>query len=61
MRYNLNGKKFKALSNSENGQVSNATLFHYHQKGDIIWTKYQGGEIMKGSIVGTIKASELNS
>lgn len=57
---NINNKKFKALSNSENGQISEATIFHYYQDEDIIWANYAGGEILRGSIIGTIKGSSLN-
>jgi hypothetical protein len=60
MKINLNNKTFKALSNSDNGQVSNATLFHYFQEGNTIWANYQGGEIVKGAIIGTINGNELD-
>lgn len=50
--FNVNGKKFKALSNSTNGEVSSETIFEYQQHGDIISAEYYGGEILKGFLVG---------
>jgi len=52
MKINLNNKIFKALSNSENGEVSNETIFHYKQSENIIWADYSGGEIVKGNLTG---------
>ncbi len=49
---NLDKKIFKALSNSENGEVNANTVFYYSQKENIISAKYDGGEIIKGNIVG---------
>ena len=49
---NLNGKVFKALSNSDNGEVGEQTLFYYCQTDDIISADYYGGEIAKGNLIG---------
>jgi len=54
MKINLNNKKFKALSNSDNGEVSDSTVFHYKQENEIIWAEYAGGEIEKGFLIGKI-------
>lgn len=52
---NLHNKKFRALENSSNGEVSNETTFHYRQKGDhIIWATYEGGAIRFGTLSGKI-------
>ncbi|HHT7630006.1 hypothetical protein SAMN05421675_2117 [Pasteurella multocida] len=48
----LNNKKFIALQNSENGEVSQQTCFHYFQQGKMIWAEYWGGEIAKGFLIG---------
>ncbi|QLD34242.1 n-acetylglutamate synthase [Mannheimia varigena] len=50
--FNLNNKIFTALQNSENGEVSNQTRFHYFQQDKMIWAEYQGGEILKGFLIG---------
>ncbi|SFQ01094.1 hypothetical protein [Hydrogenimonas thermophila] len=49
---NLDKKTFKALSNSENGEVNNDTVFYYSQKENIISADYNGGEIIKGNLIG---------
>ena len=49
---NLDGKIFKALSNSENGEVGDDTLFYYSQTDDVIFADYHGGEIVKGNLIG---------
>ncbi len=59
MSFNLNNKKFKSEFNSENGEVSDQTLFYYHQKNNIIWAEYSGGQILKGSIIGKIIENHL--
>ena len=58
-KINLNGKQFKGLSNSENGEVSDATIFSYHQKNDIIWATYEGGDIRFGTLSGSIIGNQL--
>ena len=47
-------KKFKSIQNSESGEVSSETIFHYGQKGDIIWATYGGGSIMLGNLIGKV-------
>ena len=52
MKYNLDGKIFQSIENTENGDVSSETLFHYHQDGDIISANYSGGSIIEGHLLG---------
>ena len=49
---NLDNKKFVAVENTSNGEVSSQTEFHYHQQGEMIWAEYCGGEILKGFLIG---------
>ena len=49
---NLDKKTFKALSNSDNGEVSDDTTFYYSQKDNIISVEYKGGDILKGNLIG---------
>ena len=44
-KINLDGKKFGLLANSENGEVSTDTLFHYEQMGGLVTAEYRGGSI----------------
>ena len=50
---NLDNKKFVAVENTANGEVSSQTEFHYHQQGKMIWAEYCGGEILKGFLIGS--------
>ena len=49
---NLDKKVFKSLSNSDNGEVGNNTIFYYSQCNNIISAEYSGGEIIKGNLIG---------
>jgi hypothetical protein len=48
----LNGKAFRATSNSENGEVSSATVFKYFEEDGLVWAEYFGGDILKGNLIG---------
>ncbi len=48
----LNNRKFTALFNSVHGQVNQETIFTYHQKGEMIWATYSGGEVKIGTLSG---------
>ena len=48
------GKSFIPKLNSVNGEVSEQTVFHYHQKDTVIWAEYAGGDILKGFLIGTV-------
>ena len=51
---NLDNKKFKTISNSENGALSKDFIFHYKQKGNILTCLYKGGDIVEGQLLGII-------
>ncbi len=51
---NYNNKKFKPISNSENGEVSSEMIFHYQQQGNILTCEYQGKNIIIGHILGIV-------
>lgn len=48
---NLNNKRFVAVENSTDGEVSESTRFEYHQEGKLVWADYSGGEILKGHLI----------
>lgn len=54
MKINYHKKRFRAVSNSEAGEVDDNTLFHYSQDGDLIWAVYQGSKIKLGTITGLV-------
>lgn len=47
-------KTFRSVSNTSNGEVSNETLFHYHQEGKVVWADYAGGGILKGFLIAVV-------
>ena len=51
---NYNNKKFKPVSNSENGEISSDMIFHYEQTGKILTCNYQGIKILKGHLIGLV-------
>ena len=54
--FSLDDRYFIAVKNSESGEVSDQTVFAYHQKDDVIWAEYSGGSIMKGFLIGKTDA-----
>jgi hypothetical protein len=51
---NYNNKSFRPISNTENGETSNETVFIYRQAGNILTSEYSGGKIMKGHLIGLV-------
>ncbi|GJM63807.1 n-acetylglutamate synthase [Persicobacter diffluens] len=51
---NYQNKKFKALQNSDTGEVSGETIFHYQQEGSRLWATYSGGAILEGHLMGKV-------
>ena len=47
-------KKFKSVSNTENGESSEETIFWYQQSGMILTSTYSGGQIVKGHLMGMV-------
>ena len=59
--FSLDGRNFVAVENSESGEVSEQTVFCYHQKDNAIWAEYSGGSIVKGFLVGTMDGNRCLS
>lgn len=51
---NYNDKKFRPISNTENGETSNETVFHYKQVDNILTSEYSGGKIRHGNLIGLV-------
>ncbi len=51
---NYNDKKFRPISNTENGETSSDTLFHYKQIGNMLTSEYSGGKIKYGHLIGLV-------
>jgi hypothetical protein len=56
MEYNLDGKVFRSVSNTDNGDVGADTRFHYRQTADIVTADYSGGSIVAGQLLARIVA-----
>ncbi|MDG3580807.1 n-acetylglutamate synthase [Galbibacter pacificus] len=53
-KIDYNGKSFKAVSNTGNGETSNETIFTYVQQGNILTASYAGGNIVSGHLIGMV-------
>lgn len=51
---NYNGKTFRPVANTENGEVSSETIFHYHQTKNIVTAEYAGGSIVSGHLIALV-------
>jgi len=47
-------KIFKAIQNTENGEINEENKFHYFQEGNILTCDYSGGAIMRGHLIGIV-------
>lgn len=56
----LDGRVFAGAGNSPTGQVGGDTRFEYHQDGTVIRAEYDGGEIVRGFLVGTRDGERLH-
>ncbi len=48
-----NNKRFRSIENTENGEVTGDTIFHYWQEGTVVWANYKGGNITFGNLIAT--------
>ena len=51
---NYHNKKFKAVVNSKEGEITPDTIFHYNQEGNILTATYYGEKIVKGHLLGLV-------
>lgn len=51
---NYHNKRFRPVTNTENGETSADTIFHYRQEGAILTAEYTGGKIRKGHLIGLV-------
>lgn len=57
MKVNYHNKRFRPVSNTDNGETSAETEFHYLQKGDVISGTYNGGDIVLGNLIAVVSES----
>ena len=51
---NYNNRKFRLVSNTDNGETSAETVFEYKQEGNVISSCYSGGKIIAGHLIGLV-------
>ncbi|QIL40773.1 n-acetylglutamate synthase [Pedobacter sp. HDW13] len=51
---NYNDRIFRAVSNTENGETSDQTVFKYKQNGHLLSAEYFGGKIKYGHLIGLV-------
>ncbi|QQT32878.1 MULTISPECIES: n-acetylglutamate synthase [Sphingobacterium] len=51
---NYNNRIFRVINNSDNGDTSGETTFHYIQVGNILNSNYSGGNIVSGHLLGVV-------
>ena len=56
-KINYDNKTFTSVQNSETGEVSSETVFHYHQEDDLVWAEYAGGAVRFGSLIAKCDAA----
>lgn len=56
----FNNKSFALISNSEEGKVTDETIFEYKQNGNLVTADYQGGSILYGKIIAVLEGNYLN-
>ncbi|MEP6924044.1 MAG: n-acetylglutamate synthase [Pyrinomonadaceae bacterium] len=54
---NYDNRFFRSINNSASGEVSSETVFHYRQKGAIVWATYEGGAIKFGTLIARVLES----
>lgn len=61
MKINYHNRRFRPIQNTENGETSSETIFHYKQEENIVTSEYSGGQIAKGSLIAVVSEnSELD-
>jgi len=49
--YSLDGKVFRSIGNSDNGDVDGETRFQYRQIGNLVTATYSGGSVVEGHLI----------
>jgi hypothetical protein len=54
--HNYNARVFRSVANSDGGDVTGETTFHYHQRDDLVWATYAGGSVAFGTLLAKVDA-----
>lgn len=55
---NYENRRFASRSNTSNGEVDASTVFHYRQRGGVVWATYEGGGIVFGTLIARVGADD---
>ena len=58
-RVSLDGRIFRMAETAAEGEAGAATVFEYHEEGDLVWARYEGGAVRLGFLVGTRDGDRL--
>ena len=47
-------RRFRTVRNSDAGESSSETVFHYRQKGSVVWATYTGGNVAFGTLLARV-------
>src|SRR2546425_106267 len=56
----LDGRRFAAVGDTDEGEVGVGTVFAYHEDDGEIWSHYGGGAVRRGYLVGTRVGDRLD-
>ncbi|RCX21490.1 hypothetical protein DFP94_102243 [Fontibacillus phaseoli] len=51
---NYNGRIFRTVNNTDNGEVNRETIFKYFQNDNTVWADYSGGGIISGHLIALV-------
>jgi NADPH:quinone reductase-like Zn-dependent oxidoreductase len=54
---NYNGKQFRVIQNTANGETNTNMIFSYQQKGNVVSCLYSGEAIIQGHLLGLVDAN----
>ncbi|MFD9290513.1 hypothetical protein ACFWBV_19955 [Streptomyces sp. NPDC060030] len=60
MARSLDGLVLSPVADQAPGQVGTRTRFTYHERDSRIWAEYEGGDIVRGHLVGTRDGDTLD-
>lgn len=55
----LDGREFRIIRADPSSQTDPDTRFFYHQRAEVVWGEYSGGEIATGRLVGRAQAGRI--
>ncbi len=58
MPINYDNRAFRGRVNTDNGEVSDETRFHYRQDGARLWASYSGGSVITGHLLGHVNEDD---